>query len=142
MKTSRLTKLLLEINFCPRQTVNGRVKLQKLTYLLKHMYNVPTDYSFVRYYYGPFSRQLEHDIDILKFFGYISEKTKVISEEQHVVRYDYSLTDKGRQKVRSELQKLPGKELEKMQTSIQELCRLPPSLLILTAKSIASEQTQ
>jgi len=100
------------------------------------------DYSFVPYYYGPFSRQLEADIDLLKFFGYIIEKPKIVDEEQGVVRYDYSLTIKGRQKVESELQKLPRRELEKMQENLQELCRIPTSLLILTAKSIASEQTQ
>lgn len=43
----------------------GKTSLQKLIYLLKTIYNVPIDYSFKFYIYGPYSSEVAGDLDYL-----------------------------------------------------------------------------
>jgi len=49
------------------QTKNslGKTTLQKLVYILQSVYNVPCDYSFALYIYGPFCAELAEDLDYL-----------------------------------------------------------------------------
>lgn len=50
----------------------GKKALQKLMHLSHELRNVPVGYSFKLYTYGPFSRELAGDIDLLDSMGLIS----------------------------------------------------------------------
>ena len=50
----------------------GKVQLQKYVYFLQAAYNVPVEYSFKMYHYGPYSEDLDRDMTILKLLGYIN----------------------------------------------------------------------
>ena len=50
----------------------GKIKLQKLVYFLQEAFEIPTQYSFKMYHYGPYAEDLDTDSTILKSIGYIS----------------------------------------------------------------------
>ena len=52
----------------------GKKAVQKLVYLCQDLYRVPTGYHFTLYTFGPFSRDLSADIDILSNLDVISVK--------------------------------------------------------------------
>lgn len=80
-------RLLTFINLA--ENIRGRKKLQKIIHLLT---SAGTDFPFrYRYHhYGPYSSQLQFEMDQLVEQGYINEK--LINGA-----YDYSITEKGKE---------------------------------------------
>lgn len=52
----------------------GKKALQKIVHLLSEIYGISSGYRFQLYTYGPFSRELQGDIDILDSMGVIEVK--------------------------------------------------------------------
>ena len=50
----------------------GKIKIQKLIYLLQEGYGVPLHYVFKMHHYGPFCEDIETDIGRLQMTGYVS----------------------------------------------------------------------
>ena len=50
----------------------GKTKLQKLVYLSQVLYDIPLEYRFEPYNYGPYSDELTTDISNLEFRGLLS----------------------------------------------------------------------
>ncbi len=73
--------------------VNGRTKLQKLTYLADLLGWGINDHVF--YQYGPYSEWVTNKLDSFVENGWVSEKRKVFGEDSRVI-YNYKLTDAGR----------------------------------------------
>lgn len=72
--------------------INGRVKMQKIVYLLKAMgYDLPYDDFRIRQQ-GPFSRAVACDTDTLRGAGILIEDDKTLAEG--VVQYSYTVRDK------------------------------------------------
>lgn len=70
----------------------GRVKMQKIVYLLKAMgYDLPYDDFRIRQQ-GPFSRAVACDTDTLRGAGILNEEEKTLTEG--VVQYTYTVRDK------------------------------------------------
>ena len=69
--------------------ISGRVRLQKVVYILKEGLSVPFTFDFAKRKYGPFSENLMNLIAKLKSEGYLEERKK--GRE-----FDYVLTDDGR----------------------------------------------
>lgn len=55
--------------------INGKTNLQKFIFLLQEFLIVWFGYEFIMYFYGPFSRLLESDIDELHKAGYIVKES-------------------------------------------------------------------
>jgi len=75
--------------------VDGRVKMQKIVYLLKVMgYELPFD-DFVIRQLGPFSRAVACSTDLLKSAGFIDETREEAGHNVHgepVFRYSYTVS--------------------------------------------------
>jgi uncharacterized protein YwgA len=55
------------------RTLPGRTRLQKTLKLLQRV-GFPTDYSFVLFFYGPYSEGIKSDLGLLEVLGLVSEK--------------------------------------------------------------------
>jgi hypothetical protein len=61
--------LILTASYFDR--VEGRKYFQKAIYILQEHFKVGFNYSYIPYLYGPYSSQLQNDIDILARTGYL-----------------------------------------------------------------------
>lgn len=61
------------VSLAPGERLIGRVRLQKIAYLLNAL-GLETGLSFSYYHYGPFSRDLDQGTDDAKSFGWIDEE--------------------------------------------------------------------
>lgn len=51
---------------------SGATHIQKCVFFLRHMFDVDVGYDFVIYYYGPFSFDLDKDLVLLRFRGWLT----------------------------------------------------------------------
>ena len=93
MEISRKKELLL-LTFLKYSNIDGRKRFQKLMYLAKFKFNIEVPFIFIKYFYGPFSKEMQEVLDKLVSVGLIKE-TKIINEFG-IVEYRYSLTDRGK----------------------------------------------
>jgi len=75
------------------KTMEGRVRFQKMVYVLQQEKKIDFHYDFDYHFYGPYSKGLAEDIQLLVEADYIAESEK---REGYCTQYNYSLTDKGR----------------------------------------------
>lgn len=87
-------KLARVIDACGE--IDGRVKMQKIVYLLKAMgYDLPFD-DFVIRQQGPFSRAVACSADILTNGGFIEEKRDEKGQDESgrpIIQYSYRVRD-------------------------------------------------
>src|SRR5215475_12940374 len=57
----------------PRREVYGRTRLQKTIKLLQSL-GLPTGYSYMNYFYGPYSEDLQADIGLVQQLGLVTEQ--------------------------------------------------------------------
>jgi hypothetical protein len=91
MKDFDEMKLARVIDAC--DGIDGRVKMQKIVYLLKAIgYDLPYDDFTIRQQ-GPFSRGVASDTDVLKWGGVIDEHGETLGENhgQPVRQYSYKV---------------------------------------------------
>lgn len=95
-----LRKLLVLdlLNENDQQRIDGRTRLQKLVFLAQEetSTDLPEEYTFIPYDYGPFSANLLHEVDDLKKEGYITERKVDLSDGE---KYVYELTSAGKRAV-------------------------------------------
>ncbi|MDJ1433565.1 hypothetical protein [Halostagnicola sp. A-GB9-2] len=75
------------------QGIRGSIRLQKLVFLGQQESNIPEKYRFIPYKFGPYSYQLQRDIESLIDRDYISRNTTRNNSGNY--RTDYSLTPSG-----------------------------------------------
>lgn len=73
--------------------IQGRTKIQKIMFLLKHEFGLPQDFNYFLYTHGPYSAVLQDEIDTLATFSLIEEKTTYLFD---YLRYEYFLTRRGK----------------------------------------------
>jgi len=64
--------LILTANYLER--INGRKRFQKTIFLLQEQFDIEFRYRFIPYLYGPYSSQLQNDIDMLARTGYLKAR--------------------------------------------------------------------
>ncbi len=119
-------KELLLLTFLKYSDIIGRKRFQKLMYLAKFKFNIEVPFIFIKYFYGPFSREMQEVLDKLVSAGLIKE-TKIISEFG-IVEYRYSLTDKG--KAILQIISLDSKEEEKIKHLIEKYKHKPTTEIV------------
>jgi uncharacterized protein YwgA len=85
------------------QGISGAIKFQKLVFLGQQESELPDRYRFIPYKFGPYSYQLERDIETAINSGYI-RKNRVQNSVGNY-RIDYSLTTDGVQQAKGLLNK-------------------------------------
>jgi len=133
MKTNDIGLLLLTIKESSKGKIDGRVRLQKTMFLLEKLEGLPLTYEFKPHYYGPFSRELERDAELLKLLGYIVETPESLGEG--LIRYSYMLSEKGIERAKELVDSNP--ELaEKLKETLDKFEQIPTQILVLMAKSV------
>ncbi|MDH5733334.1 MAG: hypothetical protein OEY88_06070, partial [Candidatus Bathyarchaeota archaeon] len=99
------------------QKIEGRKRFQKIIFLLKEQFGIEFKYRFTSYLYGPYSAQLQDDIDILVRTSYLK-----VSKISYL--YFYEITPLG-QKSASQIEKEYGEDrarkLQKHASGMEDL---------------------
>ena len=122
--------------------VNGRTRIQKDICILKYERGVDLHFDFEAHYYGPFSAELSDTVDTLVAVGLLEEKIQVLPTG--VLRYDYGLTEAGKQMsvdlIRS-LKKTDPKTIQTIQELIINLKDKPIGEVVKQAKACSGIQS-
>jgi len=87
-KLKRDMELLL-IMLMNLKEIIGRTRFQKIVFLLEQKFGVAFSYNFTPYYYGPYSSDLQHEINLLSLMGFVD------ISHSHGVPYTHRLTERG-----------------------------------------------
>jgi len=111
--------------------IAGRTRFQKIIFLLKNKDSIEFDYNFISYYYGPYSAELQLEINLLEAAGLV----QVIPQDGTL--YMHLLTSKGKSVAKEIEQKMEPSEKRKLEEALRKYRRKPTSSLIREAKLIA-----
>jgi uncharacterized protein YwgA len=102
--------------------------------VLKEKFGVPFDFKFRSYYYGPYSRDLADSLSLLEGTNLVNETIDVFGID--VVRYNYELTEKGKEIAEKIISKIENKKfLEEFKKNLDEIQQIPtPELITLSKK--------
>ena len=91
--------------------VEGRLRLQKLIFLLRHEYEIEIPYKFIPYMYGPYSADIFEDLATLKDKRLLEVEGESIEPREMVgdLAMSFNLTKQGEEKAKEIYMKLPGK---------------------------------
>jgi uncharacterized protein YwgA len=132
-KTDILLLLLLLRLY--KKPIVGRTRFQKIVCVLKEKFGVPFDYKFRAYYYGPYSKELADSLSLLQGTNLLNETTDVF--EVGVVRYNYELTEKGKETADKIISKIEKKKfLEEFEKNLSEIQQIPTTELISLSKKM------
>lgn len=137
MKRETDILLLLLLLRLYKKRIRGRTRFQKIVCVLKEKFDVPFDYKFRSYYYGPYSRDLADSLSLLEGTNLVNEITEVLG--RGIVRYNYELTEKGKeitQKIISEIK--DEKFLKEFEEKLDEIQQIPTQELISLSKRLCA----
>jgi uncharacterized protein YwgA len=81
--------------------IQGRTKLQKLVYFTAALSKLPGSLGYRAHYFGPYSPEVAAAVDDLRGLGFLEQRVvsrgSLDSQGFEVARYDYTLTDAGKQ---------------------------------------------
>lgn len=115
------------------ERVEGRKHFQKAIFLLQEKFGIELNYHFIPYLYGPYSSELQNDIDILARTGYL-KASKV------GYLFYYEITPLGRE-VALEVGKEYGKErCEELKKKVDNLKEFETQELVDWSKQLMKEK--
>jgi uncharacterized protein YwgA len=121
LTVDRIILLLLESN---NGKISGKTLLQKKVYFLAELLNLELGYT--AHYYGPYSPEVDEGLTRDKALGFIVEQTLGFGVDDdigfEVRRYDYALTEDGKEVVRSLRQRFP-KSVERITVALGVLMK-------------------
>lgn len=114
--------------------VEGRTRLQKMVYLLKNSFNVPFNFEFRMYFYGPYSDNLADSLQLLKSVELVEER--MIEITRGIVQYNYRLTDAGQEFLNAYFPNVEKyqKIYDRITQGVNKMSRLPTSYLASISK--------
>ena len=121
-------KEILLVLFSVLGRVVGRTKLQKLVYLLKREQNIDAGLDFQVYFYGPFSRDLNNNVDELIQLGLLDVSETFTRSGDKC--YEYSISSEGMKFGMNLLEKLPKNQKEKILQHIAKFNLMTPSEIV------------
>jgi len=130
-----LELLIATFGFSSGNKIEGRTRIQKEVCDLQFEHNIPLDFAFHSYYYGPYSDDLAGLVDDLVDLKILREDAVEIGYGN--TRYDYSLTEEGRQlseRVIAKLRETDNQVVEQLARRIREIESLSTPDLIDRAK--------
>lgn len=116
------------------EDILGRKRFQKIVFLLMRKHNIDFKYSFVSHLFGPYSRKLQLDIDLLNFMGLV--------EVRPGIPYLHVLTERGLKKAEEIENRMRARnsELKMLQIANEELKGRETYDLTSEAKSLMTGQ--
>ncbi len=114
--------------------IAGRKRFQKTVFLVQERLN-SFNYNFTSYLYGPYSPQLQNDIDLLVRMGYLKESNDGIM-------YSYEMTRLGRENAKRIQKRFTKKQLKKMDGYLDELKNVNTEDLVSQSKSIMAKKVE
>jgi uncharacterized protein YwgA len=130
-KISSIKLLILAANYLGK--VEGRKRFQKIIFLLQEQFGVEFGYRFTAYLYGPYSAQLQNDIDILAQTGYL--KASKMGE-----LFFYEITPLGQQSA-AQTEKEYGAELaKKLKEHVNNLSESDTEELVTWSKQLMGKK--
>lgn len=130
-RIANIKLLILTANYLRK--IEGRKRFQKTIFLLQEQFGFEFSYRFTSYLYGPYSSQLQNDIDILARTGYLKA-----SKINHL--FFYEITPLG-QKSASQIEKEYGTErTEKLQSHVNDLKDFDTEELVNWSKQLMSKK--
>jgi len=112
--------------------IEGRTRFQKLIFLLKHKDGIKFDYNFIPYYYGPYSLELQIEINLLE----AADLLQIIPQDGAL--YTHSLTPAGRKIAEKIENKMNYSEKIKLKEALKKYRTRSTASLIAEAKKIAT----
>lgn len=70
--------------------IRGRTRLQKMVFLIQEEFDtdqLPGEYNYIPYDYGPFAKKLYEDLDHLEERGVVKEESETIEDDKVVYFY-------------------------------------------------------
>lgn len=127
--TSRQLIPLLMLEVGDQRRIDGRTRFQKLVFLLqKNAEELPAEYEFEAYDYGPFSKDLYDDLDVLAEQHLISVSTERTNAGEE--KYVYELTHIGQRKLDEEFGDNRPSFVETVEALHDEFYTMPVKALI------------
>ena len=115
--------------------VEGRKRFQKVVFLLQEQFEIEFNYRFIPYLYGPYSSQLQNDIDSLTRTGYLKA-----SKIEYL--FFYEITPLGQQTA-SQIEKEYGeKRVEKLRKHVKDLEEFDTEELVKWSKQLMSKKVK
>jgi uncharacterized protein YwgA len=113
--------------------IEGRKRFQKTIFLLQEKFGIDFGYKFTAYLYGPYSSQLQNDIDILAQTGYL--KASKIGE-----LFFYEITPLGQQSA-AQIEKEYGAEMvKKLEKHVNDLKEFDTEELVNWSKQLMGKK--
>ena len=127
---SNLELLLLLLGLVRK--VEGRTRLQKMIYLLEERGILDLTYNFVPHFFGPYSSDLQNDVNLLASLGLVEVK-------KHNFFYTHELSDEGK-KVASKIEKGFGADLTGIRNEVNKIgCQSTSSLIEESKEHMSSK---
>jgi uncharacterized protein YwgA len=114
------------------RVIDGRTRFQKIVFLLRNKESIDLNYNFIPYYYGPYSHELQLEINLLEAAGLV----QVVPKDRTL--YVHSLTVEGHHAVAEIERRMDVSEKEKLQKAIRNYRKKSTMSLIKEAKQLAN----
>ncbi|MBU2100249.1 hypothetical protein KKG83_06000 [Candidatus Micrarchaeota archaeon] len=117
--------------------IEGTTRFHKLMFILKQEHNIPIDYKFIKYHYGPFSSELREDINFFTEQNFMNSNSLFIGEDEKgypIIKTTYKISNKGKKIFEKQFAKKEEKEL--FIKAISKWGKAPLNKLIAHAKSL------
>jgi len=111
--------------------VRGRTRLQKTVFLLSENEDVNLGYDFIPYHYGPYSQDLQLEVDLLEAAGLLQIRPR------DGILYMHSLTEEGEAAARETEQEMDEAERDRLSKALRKYGRRSTNSLIKEAKKLA-----
>lgn len=112
------------------EEIRGRTRFQKTIYLLMEKNGIDFSYDFIPYYYGPYSQDLQIEIDLLEAADLIDVKPV------DGVLYVHRLTKKGKAAAKEIKQKMGEDEFKRLSRALNKYKIRSTKSLVSEAKSM------
>jgi len=127
------TKWILALLHTMGGRIKGRLRFQKLIFLLKHEQGVKLSYGFIPYMYGPYSADIFEDLAALRDEGLLEIRGEVPEPVEMVVgraaSTSYSLTKKGEERAKELYEKMSDEEKRAL-SSLKRFAKMSTGELI------------
>ncbi len=130
----RLSDLILAIIESNDGSLEGKTTIQKIAYFSTKRKALTVSADFLPHFYGPYSAQVDFELDKLVGLGFVSQSTRTTINDR--VMYRFNLTDQG-WKIAKDIHAKNLKEFHEINTIVKacrEVAGLNPSTLSYAAK--------
>jgi hypothetical protein len=117
------------------EKIEGRKRFQKIIFLLQEQFGFDFGYRFTAYLYGPYSAQLQNDIDILTQTGYL--RASKIGE-----LFFYEITSLGRQSAISIEEEYGAELAKKLKKKVDDLKEFDTDELVKWSKQLMGKKVK